>query len=111
MYNDHSSKLREGWRFSYKGKELLPLAQEKLTEHREGEAEARNAVVSLLMDMTVSRTDPRIKEWEQKIVFHGNLGEQCAVWVHQFQREPDREFLLALGDVVYFDIVERALDV
>jgi hypothetical protein len=27
------------------------------------------------------------------------------VWVHQFRREPDREFPLELGDVTFFGVV------
>ena len=69
------------------------------------ESAARQIVTSLVSDPTVDRNDPRVSQATQDINTYGNLAEQDRVFVLQFGREPDREYQLSLGDVVYFGLI------
>lgn len=106
MYNEHRSANRSDWKYAYKGAELLPYARKKLEYHSEQENAARREAAALLTDPTVQRNSEAVKRAEQAITEHGDAAEKCKVWVHQFQRESDRDFQLALGDVVYFGLVD-----
>ena len=106
MYNEHRSALRNEWKYTYAGSELLPYAQKKLAEHSGKETAAREKAAALLTDKTVNRNDQRVKEAEAAIIDHGDAAEKCRVWVHQFAREPERTYSLALGDVVYFGFLD-----
>ena len=105
MYNDYSNASRTGWNFNWKGSELLPKAQAKLQVNADKEAAARKTVTTLVSDPGVERNDMRVTQANQDIQTYGNLAEQDRVFVMQFAREPDREYQLSLGDVVYFGLI------
>lgn len=104
QFNDFRNANRDNWRFTYKGSELLSFAQKKYDYYTLQERKARDDMASLLKDVNIRASDPKIEELKASIERHGNEREKCMVWVHEFKRNPEKEFSLALGDVSYFDI-------
>jgi hypothetical protein len=105
MHNDFGRTKREEFRYQYKGGELLPYAERAYLRYLRAEIEARERAAALLTDMAIKQNDPELDRCRKDIELNGKIREQCAVWVHQFRREPDREFALELGDVTFFGIV------
>lgn len=108
MYNDYRNTSREGWKYHYTGEQLLPAARSKLAEVSRLEAEARARVADLLRDPGIPHNDKRIVDSKHDIEKYGNEREQCSVFVHEFGRNPSREYALSLGDVTYFDLAAAA---
>lgn len=107
MYHEfRSGTKRDGWTFTYQGSELLPFARERLDFYAKAEKRARQDVSDLMLDQSVAASDKRILEAKNAVEINGSLHEQLTVWVHEFQRTPDREYFLSLGDVVFFKIPE-----
>lgn len=106
MFNDYRNVSRENWKYSYKGKDLLPFAQKKYDFFTQRERENRNEMAALLKDENVRASDPKIEELKSDIERYGSEREKCIVWVHEFQRQPDMDYSLSLGDVTYFDIAK-----
>lgn len=106
MHNDFAGRaLREDFRYEYKGSELLSYAEQAYLRYLKAEVEARERASDLLKDMAVKQNAPELEKCRQDIERFGKIREQCAVWVHQFRREPDRAFQLQLGDVTFFGLV------
>ena len=105
MYFDNSVTGRETWKYSYTGEELWAPAADCLKKFTDGEREARNSLADLLRDPNVSQDDQRIKDLRVAIEFNGRQREACKVFAREFNRTPEREFHLSLGDVVYFGLV------
>jgi hypothetical protein len=104
MYNDYSNVKRTEWKFNYSGQELLEAARQKHAEFLRKEKNAREQMASMMMDMTVAQSDSRMSECKNEIEKAGQERERCMVWIHEFTRKPEREFLLSLGDVTYFNL-------
>ena len=105
MYLDNSSNIcRIGWKFNYKGSELLAAFEAKFKESKQIETDAREQLAALLLDPKVTRNDERCVKHDRTIDTHGAIAEMCEVLVHEAKRSPDREFTLAIGDVVFFDL-------
>ena len=106
MYNDFvGSTNREGWKYNYFAKDLLPYAKAKYTQYLTLELAGRNKMAELMQDMNKSQSDPEVDRTKREIENNGKLREQCAVFVHEFSRIEDREYHLSLGDVTFFEIV------
>jgi len=106
MHNDFVGRSqREEFRYHYKGSELLPYAERAYFRYLKAEVEARERAATLLTDMAVRQNAPELDQCRQDIERYGKIREQCAVWVYQFRREPERDFPLQLGDVTFFGIV------
>ena len=101
---------RERWCYDYTGKELLPHAEMKYREVLHKEREARDKMAGLMKNMTIQQSDPVVRDTKADIEKFGMLREQCAVFVHQFAKEPERRFSLAMGDVVFFGLVKENLE-
>jgi len=56
MFYDFSSTSREGWKYTYKGKELANLAKYKRDLFHDKEMSARDRLAKLLKDPKVSPT-------------------------------------------------------
>lgn len=110
MYNDFRDTNRDRWRFTYKGSELLPFAQKRQKELHAQESEARAQIQQLMGDKTQSVTGEKAKRLEQVAVKAATQAEQFDVFVHEFERSPDKEFTLSVSDVVFFGIVGRPAD-
>jgi hypothetical protein len=104
MFHDFSRTCREDWKYSYKGQQLIAPAKCKLAEFCEAEAIERKKMSKLMSDMQVSASSKDVDDCKNEITHYGKLSEQCRVWVREFARTPDREFMLALGDVTFFDL-------
>lgn len=107
LFNDYRGTNREGWKYTYKGGELLEAAKRKWAELRQKEMDARNNVAAMLKDEKVSPNDDRLEEGKRLIEKYGNEREQCMVFCHEFARAADRDFTLGLGDVTYFDLAPQ----
>jgi hypothetical protein len=105
MYNDFRSTGRESWKYSHKGSELISLAKRKRDEFYEKEMSARRDLAALLKDPKVGPSDKRLSDLKTEIEFSGNQREQCEVFVFEFEINKDKEYLLSLGDVVFFDLI------
>ena len=104
MYIEFSSPSRDSWKYSYEGKELLEAAQKKHAEHLALEMEARQEISDLVKDPNVSPDSEPIKLAKRKLELNGKLREQCAVFAHEFGRNPEREFNLSMSDVAFFEL-------
>lgn len=105
LYNDFGrDSKRDGWVFTYKGSELLPFAKAKHKFYYMQEKEARAKLTAFNADMKMSVNDEKVQEVKRTLETAGNQREKCAVWVHEFTRNADREYHLGLPDVTYFDI-------
>lgn len=104
MYNDFRNTGRDNWKYPYAGRDLLAAAKRKLAEFAAKERDARERLAKLLMDPAVASSSSAIAECRKHIEQYGDLAERCSVFVHEFNRMPDREFFLALGDVTFFDL-------
>jgi hypothetical protein len=107
LFNDNVSPKRLEWEYLYTGKELLEKAKMLRDRHAAKEIEARNKTADLLRDASVSQNDSRFGELKREITTHGTLKEQCEVFVHEFSREPERPYLLGLGDVTFFELTSK----
>lgn len=105
MFYDFSSTSREGWKYTYKGKELANLAKYKRDLFHDKEMSARDRLAKLLKDPKVSQDDRRIEDLKRDIEHNGKQYEACKVFYHEFSRAQDKDFYLSLGDVVYFGLV------
>lgn len=105
MHTDFRIMSREGWKFTYKGSHLLPFAKDRYTEYKKLELEKRNEMAELLKDENQSIS--RMEGLNKKVEELGRLSELCAVFQHEFNRTPDREFHLAIGDVVFFGLLNQ----
>jgi len=104
MFHDFNRTCREDWKYAYKGKQLIGPAKRKLAEYCAAEEIERKKMSKLMSDMKVSASGKEVEDCKNQITHFGKLGEQCRVWVREFERTTDREFLLALGDVTFFDL-------
>jgi hypothetical protein len=109
MYLDNTHTSRSGWRYSYKGHELLSCAKHRLAERCQEERKAREEVIRLTRDPSINPADRRVEEAKRAVVAAAVVVEELMVYVHQFAREPDKEFLLSSGDVVFFDLFQQNL--
>lgn len=105
MYNDYRGIRRTEWQHTYLGKELLPYAEAKRKHFSDREIAGRSKMSKLMDDRNINVNDPKVKELQAEIESTANEAEQCAVFVHEFKRKPEREFSLSLGDVVYFGLI------
>jgi hypothetical protein len=110
MYIENSSNNRDRWCYEYTGKDLLPYAQAKYKEVLRKERDARERMAGYMKDMNMSQADSKVHDCKHDIEKYGTLREQCSVWVYQFDKEQDRKFSLAMGDVVFFGLVKENLE-
>jgi len=105
LFNDNVNATRTVWTFQYRGDELLPTAEYLFKRHSELERKAREQMAAYMLDSNMSQLDPKIADTKKLIEKHGDLKEKLSVWVHEFHRDPAREFELGLGDVTFFELV------
>lgn len=104
MYFDHSNTNREVWKYTHKGAELAVEAQRLHDEAFEKEMAARQEMARLLEDPTVGHESDDVRKAKSQIEKWGKQREQCAVFTYEFAKNSEREFQLALGDVVFFGL-------
>ena len=110
MYFENDSRVtgRDGWKFTYKGSDIAQQAQRLLGEYTAKETEARQQMSALMLDPAVSANGDAVQKAKLSVEQNGRVREQLLVWVHEFTRTPDRDFILGLGDVVFFGLAEAA---
>lgn len=106
MFNDNVSTQRNSWKYAHSGKELLPYAQKLYQEFAVKEEAARKAMAGFMLDMKVSNSSAEVENAKHDIISFGTLKEQCLVFVYEFTRRPDEQYLLGLGDVTFFGLAE-----
>jgi len=105
MYLDNNNTKRSGWVYTYKGSELLPFAKAKIIVMCDQERVARERVIELTRDPKTDPTDRKVDEAKRAVISSATMVEELTVYVHEFARNPDREFHLSAGDVVFFGII------
>lgn len=110
MYHEFRNTNRSGWKYTYTGKELLPFARLCLANYYKAECEARDKMSTLIKDMSRSQDDPVLVQCRKDIESNGSQREELLVFVHEFTRQPEREYHLALGDVVFFGMLPTPLE-
>lgn len=83
---------------------MLEAARRKHAEFTGRERAAREKMAGFMVDMSLAQSDARIAECRGEVEEAGKERERCMVWVHEFARHPDKEYVLELGDVTYFDL-------
>lgn len=104
MYNDYRSPNRDSWKLTYKGSELRPFAEAKYDAWTSEEKSARIEMKKMISEGQRTGTED-FKKLEAKVNQCGDEREKCLVWMESFRREPERDFTLAIADVVYFGII------
>jgi hypothetical protein len=107
MYLDNLYTSRSTFRYPYKGGDVLSHAEARLKQKCEEEREARELVIKLTRDPKVSPTDRQVEEAKRNVVSAATVVEELGVYVHEFRRNPEREYNLSLGDVVFFGLVHE----
>ncbi len=102
MFNDNVGAGRTTWLYKYSGAELLPYAVKLHAENLAREIESRNRMAEFMKDINIANNDRRVEDAKREIVTFGTLKEQCAVFKHEFGRNPTQVFELGLGDVTFF---------
>ena len=106
MYHEFRNTNRSGWKYNYTGSYLLPFAKKRLAEYFDAEKTARDTMSRLIKDLNRTQDDPEIARCRQAIESNGSQREELMVLVHEFARLPEREYTLALGDVVFFGMMK-----
>jgi len=107
MYLDNTHTSRSGWRYTYLGGEILTFAKAKLAQKCEEERKAREEVINLTRDPATNPADRKVEEAKRNVVAAATVVEELMVYVHQFAREPAKEYHLSSGDVVFFGLVSE----
>jgi len=108
VYNDNRHTNRLSWEYSYTGAELLEAARKKHDEFAAKEKEAREKMATFMVDMSMAQSDARIADCRSDVEEAGSERERCMVWIHEFSRNPQKEYSLELGDITYFDLALEA---
>lgn len=104
MYNDFQSPSRTVWKFTYTGKELAAAAKAKVAYYKSRENKLRDLLSVAMADRSKPVSSDSNKKMESQVLDAALQGEQCEVFLHEFERTPDREFSLSISDVVFFSL-------
>lgn len=108
MYHEFGrSAARQGFRYTYKGSELLTPARNKLAEYVKQEGEIRERLSAALKDSTISLNSKEIDELKRRGESIAEMMEECSVYASEFERQPEADYDLGLGDVVFFNLVRK----
>lgn len=107
MYHDFRSTSREEWTYAYLGSELLAASRTKWAYYKSEETKKRAEMATALNDPKLRINGEGMKDLERAILNNAELREQCLVFMHEFQRNGEKEHHLSLGDVVFFDLAKE----
>src|SRR5262245_25602181 len=62
MHNESSPNERWGWKFTYKGEELLPFARRRLAQHQAKESELRENLSRMIKDPASFHDDAKLQQ-------------------------------------------------
>jgi hypothetical protein len=105
VYHDNTNTSRSGFRYTYKGKDLVNFVIKKLKDKCGEQKRAREEVIRLTRDPAVSSTDRKVEDAKRDVTTAATVVEELSVYAHEFQRYPEREYNLSLGDVVFFGLI------
>lgn len=106
---DYDRPGRRDWKFTYQGKDLLSPAQQKLAQLQK-ELDMAQANIRAAVSKSVNmRKDEEVDKYSKQVERLGPLVEECQVFVHEFERNPERELHLSISDVTFFDL-HQAVD-
>lgn len=95
---------RQEWKFTYKGSELVEAAKRKLAELK-ATFETKDAELRKAVAVAANvRKDPDVEKLSKDIEKLGPQVEECEVFVHEFDRDPERVYHLTTSDVTYFNL-------
>jgi len=103
MQLSNTNSQRFNWTFNHTGSVLQPMAEALFQNFKQMEQDARERMGEMVADMKVGLDDPDLRKLQQDIIHYGELRTKCSVWAHEFGRTPDREFMLGLNDVGFFN--------
>jgi hypothetical protein len=95
---------RREWRFLYRGAELAPYAQSKATALLEEERGLRRALAACRAGEPYSGRREDIDKFKRRLQSKGEARERCELLARELTRAGEREFELALDDLVYFGL-------
>lgn len=103
MYFDQD-KSRTNWKFTYTGKELQEPTKNLYLDAHNKEDICRKQMSDLVHDPLIHHDSPVLQNLTKEMEIWGRQKEECGVLCHEFDRNPEREFHLSLGDVVFFGL-------
>lgn len=104
QFMDYRRPGRDDWKYTYKGSELVEAAKKKL-EELTGQFVKAQEKLKVCVDVAATLyKDKPTQEARELVEQLGPEMESCEVWLHEFQRTPDREFILSMSDVTYFNL-------
>jgi len=109
MYAEFRDRNRESWKFTYKGSELVKAAQSKVDFYAAQEEEYRVKTANALTDRSVAVNGNKLDKLKNKLTSAASNKENCEVFLHEFKRNPDREFSLSMADVVFFGLAGHSI--
>lgn len=109
MYLDNQNPNRSGWKYTYKGGELLPYAEAQLKLKCESARADREEAIRLARDPHINPSSGEVERAKRAMTASATVVEELTVYVHQFRRDADREFHLSTSDVVFFGLVSAEL--
>lgn len=98
----------EGWKFVYRGSDLLGSAKALLVEFTTAEREARERTSQLLLDPKIDANSKEMAQAKVDITENAQKAEHLQVLVHEFAQRPDETYFLSAGDVVFFNYPKKA---
>lgn len=111
MYIETRDRNRESWKFTYKGSELQNFAGAKVSYFKNREAEYRQNLANLLNNKSIALNSGKIDKVKGILQSSASMKECCEVFLHEFNRTPDREFSLSMADIVFFGIAGHSIAV
>lgn len=102
MFNERVNAQRETWVYKYTGHQLLRAVKVKL-EYLNTVSEALHNELTYMLKHA-PRDEVNLKDLREKSQRYSKELEQCAIYHHEFSRNPGIEYSLGLGDVIYFEM-------
>ena len=109
-YFEHTITNRAGWKYTHTGSDLAVEAQRLHDEAFKKEMAARKEIARLMENPTIGHDSEEVRKAKKQVEQWGKQREECAVFVYEFAKNPEREFQLALGDVVFFGLAPLLTD-
>ncbi len=101
---DYDRPHRKEWKFTYQGHQLLSAAKTKFEEVKSKLEDAQTRLQKAVAESGRLHKDPVVSQVEDEVERLGPRMEELAVFVHEFQRNPEREYHLSISDVTFFDL-------
>ncbi len=105
-----TSSKRDGWVYTYRGYDLVEKARAKLVTVTASLEEKRLYKNELISKETAQNPNDRpsknsVQEAMNAFELLCNEEAMLRVWITEFSRTPEREFMLTGADIVYFDLL------